>query len=511
MVTIIIVRLKQRWWILGSLAIGILAVGLDMTILNLALPILAMDMHASNLELQWFADAYNLVFAAALLPAGMLGDRLGRKKMLMVGLIIFGISSLACAYAGSSWELIIGRAFQGLGAAFLVPLSMSIIPILFSEKERTKAISVWMMANAFGIPLGPVLGGWLLENYWWGSVFIINIPLIIVALVAVFILLPESNNGEKQRIDVLGILISSLGLVTVTYGVIEVGERGWGDTVTLSTIIGGLLIIAGFILWERRIRHPLIDLALFRSRRFTLGTILAAVISFAMFGVLFVLPQYFQAIEGVKALGAGLRLLPLVGGLLIGSQISDILQSRFGNRISISFGFLILAVGLAVGASTSMDSGYGFASIWITAAGLGIGFALPAAMDEAMSALSAEGSGVGSALLIALRQVGGTMGVAILGTVLNAEYRNNLNLNSLSDEITEIVSRNVSAGLIAARELNSKDLIESVKFSFVHGMAATLWTCGGIAVVGIILSLCFLQKRIKENSIKEFQQSVFKD
>lgn len=499
-------QVKQRWWILGSLAIGILAVGLDMTILNLALPILAMDMHASNAELQWFANAYNLVFAAALLPAGMFGDRLGRKKMLIVGLVIFGVSSLACAYAGSPWELITGRAFQGLGAAFLVPLSMSIIPILFSEKERTKAISVWMLANAFGIPLGPVLGGWLLENYWWGSVFIINIPLIIIALVAVSILLPESNNGEKQRMDFLGIILSSLGLVTVTYGVTEVGERGWGDAVTLTTIIGGLLILAGFILWERRVRHPLIDLALFRSRRFTWGTILATVISFAMFGVLFVLPQYFQAIEGVKALSAGLRLLPLVGGLLIGSQVSDILQLRFGNRISLSLGFLILAVGLAIGASTGMDTGYGFASIWITAVGLGIGFALPAAMDEGMSALSADGSGVGSALLISLRQVGGAMGVALLGTVLNAGYRNNLSLDGLPGEVADTISRNVSAGMVVALQLNSKDIIESVKSSFIQGMAATLWTCGGIAAVGIILSLCFV-KRAKGNN-KEFKQTA---
>lgn len=499
-------QVKQRWWILGSLAIGILAVGLDMTILNLALPILAMDMHATNAELQWFADAYNLVFAAALLPAGMLGDRVGRKKMLIVGLLIFGVSSLACAYAASPWELITGRAFQGLGAAFLVPLSMSIIPILFSEKERTKAISVWMLANAFGIPLGPVLGGWLLENYWWGSVFLINVPLIIIALFAVSILMPDSNNGDKQRIDIFGILLSSLGLVTLTYGVIEVGERGWGDTVTLTTIIGGLAILAGFVLWERRVKNPLIDLALFRSGRFTWGTILATVISFAMFGILFVLPQYFQAIEGVKALSAGLRLLPLVGGLLVGSQLSDVLQLRFGNRVSLSFGFLILAVGLVIGANAGMDSGYGFASIWITAAGLGIGFALPAAMDEGMSALSADGSGVGSALLISLRQVGGTMGVALLGTVLSAGYRNNLNLDGLPSEAADTVSRNVSAGMVVAKQFNSNDIIESVKSSFIHGMSSTLWTCGAIAVVGTILSVCFV-KRIKESN-QEFQQTA---
>jgi DHA2 family multidrug resistance protein-like MFS transporter len=499
---------NRRWLVLGALAIGILAVGLDMTILNLALPILATDMHATNAELQWFADAYNLVFAAALLPAGLLGDRLGRKKMLIIGLIVFGASSLVCAYAGSPWELITGRAFLGLGAALLVPLSMSIIPVLFSEKERPKAIGVWMMANAFGIPLGPIVGGWLLDNYWWGSVFLINIPLIVIALIAVSIILPESRSTEIQRVDFIGTLASCLGLVGVTYGVIEVGEKGWGDPVTLITIIAGLLILVAFILWERRTSHPLIDPAWFRSRSFTWGTVLATLISFAMFGVLFVMPQYFQAVEGVDALSAGLRLLPLIGGLLVGSQISDLLQSRFGSKITITLGFLALGIGLAVGANTGMDSGYGFASIWITIVGLGIGFALPAAMDEAMSALSAERSGVGSALLMALRQVGGTLGVAILGTILSTVYRNKLDLNGLPGEAVESIRRNVSAGVSAASQINSTTLIDSVRSSFVHGMGVTLWACGGVAALGILLTLSFLQTRVNRNAKTELEQAA---
>ncbi|OAB44380.1 MFS transporter [Paenibacillus glacialis] len=499
---------NRRWWVLGALAIGILAVGLDMTILNLALPILATDMQATNGELQWFADAYNLVFAAALLPAGLLGDRLGRKRMLIVGLILFGAASLICAYSISPWELITGRALLGLGAALLVPLSMSIIPVMFSEKERPKAIGVWMMANAFGIPLGPIVGGWLLDNYWWGSVFLINIPLIVVALFAVSILLPESRGSESQRIDLIGILTSSLGLVGVTYGVIEVGERGWGDTTAMTTIIAGLLLLVVFILWERRTSHPLIDPALFRSRSFTWGTILATVISFAMFGVLFVMPQYFQAVEGVNALSAGMRLLPLVGGLLIGSQISDLLQSRFGTKITISLGFLVLGIALSVGANTGMNSGYGFASVWITLVGLGIGFALPAAMDEAMSALSVETSGVGSALLMALRQVGGTMGVAILGTILSTGYRNKLDLQGLPAETVDSVRRNVSAGVAVARQINSTTLIDSVRSSFVHGMGITLWACGGVAVLGVLITLSFLQTRVNRNENTELDQTT---
>lgn len=503
-------KLKEshRWWVLGALAIGILAVGLDMTILNLALPILATDLHATNGELQWFADAYNLVFAAVLLPAGLLGDRLGRKKMLIIGLTLFGVASVGCAYAGSAWELIAGRAALGLGAALLVPLSMSIIPVLFSEKERPKAIGIWMMANAFGIPLGPIVGGWLLNNYWWGSVFLINIPLVVVALFAVSILLPESRSEMNQRVDFIGVVASSLGLVGVTYGVIEIGEKGWGDPVTLITLIAGLLVLVGFVLWERRISHSLIDLSLFRSSSFTWGTILATVISFAMFGVLFLMPQYFLAVGGVDVQRAGLQLLPLVGGLLVGSQISDQLQSRFGAKIPIALGFLVLATGLIVGTNTGIDTGYGFTSVWITIAGLGIGFALPAVMDAAISALSAERSGVGSALIMAMRQVGGTMGVAILGTLLSTGYRNKLDLQGLSGEAAESVRRNVSAGVAVARQINSTTLIDSVRSSFIHGMEVTLWVCGGVAALGVLITLSFLQTRVDRNVKSGLEQTT---
>lgn len=490
---------NRRWWVLSALAVGILAVGLDMTILNLALPILATDLHATNRELQWFADAYNLVFAALLLPAGLLGDRLGRKKMLIIGLIVFGTASVGCAYAGSAGELIAARAVLGLGAALLVPLSMAIIPILFSEKERPKAIAVWMMANAFGIPLGPIVGGWLLSNYRWGSVFLINIPLILIALFAVSILLPESRGSGIQKVDHIGVLASSLGLVGITYGVIEVGEKGWGNPTALATMVIGMLLLFAFILWEQRIRHPLIDLSLFRSASFTWGTILATFVSFIMFGVLFVTPQYFQAVEGANAQSAGLRLLPLVGGLLVGSQISDWLQSRLGTRITIALGFLVLGIGVVLGAYTSVGSGYGYTLVWITVVGFGIGFALPAAMDEAMSVLSAERSGVGSALIMSLRQVGGTMGVAILGTLLSTGYRDKLGLDGLSSDIAEVVQRNVSAGTAYARQMNSTNLLHSVRSAFVHGMGVTLWMCGGVAALGIVFTLSFLKVRIDRN------------
>lgn len=470
-----------------------------MTILNLALPTLAKEMHATNAELQWFATAYNLVFAAMLLPMGMLGDRFGRKRMLITGLLIFGAASLWCAYSTLPWELIVARSLLGLGASMLVPLSMAIIPVMFLEKERPKAIAVWMMANAIGIPCGPILGGWLLNNYWWGSVFIINIPLVFITLIGIMFFLPESRSEERRAVDFYGLFLSSIGLCGLTYGVIEAGERGWSNTITLTSVIVGVLLLLWFVVYQTRTEQPLVDPLLFQSRNFTGGALIGSIISFALFGVLFALPQYFQAVLEVDALSTGLRLLPLVIGLIIGAPMSDALQSRFGVRAAIIFGSLLLGIGLSMGSITDVSSESWFISIWISAVGLGIGFTLPAAMDVAISVLSPEGSGVGSALLMTIRQVGGTLGVAILGTVLSDGYRNHLDLAEWPPEAFAVAQRNVSTGIVAARQIGSDSLVHSVKIAFVTGMGNMFWVCVGAAVIGIAFTFVFLRGRAVEN------------
>ncbi|USB31859.1 MFS transporter [Paenibacillus sp. YPG26] len=496
---------KRKWWVLGALAVSLLTVGLDLTVLNLALPTIAEDLHASNSQLQWFADAYNLVLAAALLPAGLLGDRLGRKKMLICALIMFGIASVASAYAHTAGQLIAGRAFLGLGAAILLPMSMSIIPVIFTEQERPKAIGIWVTANSIGIPLGPIIGGWLLDNYWWGSVFLINIPIVIIGVLAVAVLLPESRSSKKPRVDILGVLLSSIGLSSFTYGVIEAGEKGWGDLASLLLILAGVALLAGFVWWQKRIVHSLIDISLFRSPEFTWGSVLATLVSFAMFGILFVTPQYFQAVEGADPMGTGLRLLPIIGGLIVGAKVSDVITARMGGKWSLCIGFLLLAGGMGLGATTELGHGYGFTSIWITIVGLGIGFVLPVAMDVAISTLSAERSGVGSALIMALRQVGGAIGVALLGTVLSSGYRDKLNLDEIPGQAVEAVQRSVSAGTTAAAQLHSENLLSSVRTAFIHGMDMMLWVCAGISVLGLILVLAFLRSSSERKESAEFE------
>jgi MFS transporter, DHA2 family, multidrug resistance protein len=523
----------RRWWALIAIAASVLVVGLDLTVLNLALPTIANDLHASTSDLQWFSDAYSLVLAAAMLPAGLLGDRFGRKKVLLIALVLFGASSAACAYAASTGELITARAVLGIGAAAIFPLSLSVIPVLFAPEERQKAIAIMASATFISFPIGPIVGGYLLDHFWWGSVFLINVPIVIGALVAVVFLLPESRSDQRPRLDIGGVVLSSAGLAGLTYGFIKAGQNGWTDAAALGTIAAGVVVLAVFVAWERWLTQrsaaaeaaagaaapddrggrapgirPLVELRLFRSAGFTWGTILATFVSFAMFGILFAMPQYFQEVRGVNALGSGLRLLPIIGGMVIGMiggtrlasarRATDDKAARAplaSVKLLATVGFTVMAAALAVGATTKIASGTGFAAAWFAVFGLGLGTAMPQTMNAALSALSAERSGSGSALISALRQVGATIGVAVLGTVLNSVYRSHLIVTGLPAVTAAAAKNSVVAGVQVAHALRSVALLGSARSSFVHGLDVMLWTCGGIALVSAVLALLFLPRR----------------
>jgi EmrB/QacA subfamily drug resistance transporter len=497
---------RRRWWALAALALSVLVVGLDLTVLNLALPTLGVQLHASTSDLQWFIDSYSLVLAAALLPAGLLGDRFGRKKMLILALILFAVASLACAYSQTSGELVAARAFLGLGAAVILPLSISVIPVLFTPEERPKAIAVVMGAVFIGYPVGPLLGGWLLDNFWWGSVFLINVPVIALALIAVTLLMPESRSEHRPRLDLAGVAISSLGLISLTYGVIKAGQDGWGDAAALATMVGGLVILAAFVAWERRVSRrpggqPLVQLSLFQSAGFTWGTILATLVSFALFGILFAMPLYFRDARGLDSLGAGLRLLPMIGGMVVGMVAGTRLQGGgekgplVNPKALVATGFGLMAAALAAGAFTSITSGTGFGAAWFAVSGAGLGLAMPSAMNAALGALSAERSGAGSSLIQALRQVGATLGAAILGTVLSSAYQARLDVTGLPSAAADAAKSGVSGGVEVARSLGSASVLRSVEVAFVHGMDVMLWCCAGIALAAALLALAFLPRQ----------------
>ncbi|WP_199875802.1 DHA2 family efflux MFS transporter permease subunit [Streptomyces sp. Root1310] len=489
---------SRRWWALAAIGLSLLTVSVDATILNVALPTVSTELGASTSDLQWFVDAFTLAMAALLLPAGLLGDRLGRKTMLMASLFLFGLASLWCAYSGSAGMLIAARTVLGISAAFLVPLCTSVLLDIFEgEHERAKAIGVIAVTQSLGLPLGPIIGGALLNHFWWGSVFLINVPLVAVGLLAVARLVPSSRGSQHGAIDLLGVLLSSVGLVALVYGAIEAGERGWSDPQSLLPLIGGLALLVVFVLWEVRVavsRDPLLDLSLFRSAGFVWGSILGTVVSFAMFGLIFALPQYFQAVDGTDALGTGLRLLPLIGGVLVSAAVIRS-SPEAAPRAVPTAGFVLVAIGLFMGTRTSLSTDYGFVALWLVITGLGLGLAMTRTMAAAVNSLSKERSGVGSAVVSALRQVGGAVGVAVLGTIANASYRSHLTLPGLPDDAKEAARRSVGAGVAVGEQLGSPAVVRSVQDAFVHAMQSLLAVCGGIAVVAAVLALLFMPKR----------------
>lgn len=416
----------RRWWALLSLVPAVLAVGLDGTILSVALPTLGKELDASTGQLQWFVIAYTLAFAAAMIPAGMLGDRWGRKRVLLLALAVFGAGSFACAVSGNAGWFIVARVVLGIGAAAILPMALAAAPFLFREEERSRAVGILMSVTMLGFPAGPILGGWLLSHAWWGWVFLMNLPVVAAGLFAVGVLMPEARGARGGRIDVGGIVLSALSLSVLSYGVIETGRLGWTDLHSLGLVGLGIVLVLLFVQWERAVGSPLVDLQLFRSRAFTSGAVLAAVVSFVMMGLLFALPLHAQAVAGLDAQGSGLRLLPLIGGILVTALPSGPLAQRVGAGPVVAAGMVVLAVGLAWGATTGLGDGSGFSAAWTAVCGAGLGLSLPTSMDAALGALTAEAAGTGSAVLQALRMVGSSFGAAILGSVLNAGYRSGL-------------------------------------------------------------------------------------
>ncbi len=485
----------RRWWALGALAVSLLTVGLDLTVLNVAVPTLAVDLGASTTQLQWFGNAYTLALAALLLPAGLLGDRFGPKKLMLGALAVFGLASLGCAYSTSPGELIAARVLLGVGAAFLIPLSLSLLNVLFPPEERAKALTTWVMAMFVGIPLGPLLGGWLLDHFAWGSVFLINVPLTVVGLVAVLFLVPLTRGTGGGRIDFAGIALSATGLVALTYGFVYAGEHGWADPMTYGLIGFGAVLLAVFCWEQTRVAAPLADLALFGSPRFVWGAVLATVASFALMGLMFVLPQLFQAVQGADALQTGLRLLPLIGGMLVAAKIAERLVAAAGVRAVVTGGFVLLAAGLAWGSTTSAADGFGVTVGWEIVIGLGTGCTLPPLMTMAMGALTEGRSGAGSALIQVLRQVGGTIGVAVLGTVLNGIYRDGVDVHGLPAAVADAAKGSASGAVAVAEKLHLPWLADSARVAFTDGMSATLWVCAGLGLAGALLALAFLPGR----------------
>jgi EmrB/QacA subfamily drug resistance transporter len=413
---------QQRWKTLRVLALSLVIIGLDNTILNVALPSLQEHFDASSSTLQWMVDSYLVSFAGLLLTMGTLGDRFGRKRALQTGIAIFGLSSLAVLFVETSTQLIAVRALMGVGGALIMPATLSIITNVFPREERAKAIGIWAGTAAIGVGLGPLFGGLLLEYFDWSSVFLVNVPVALVAFLAGMRLVPDSRDPDPGRFDVPGALLSIAALVSVIYAVIEAPERGWLDPTILGAFGGALALGAVFVAWELRTASPMLDLSLFRNPRFGIGSLSISLAFFSLFGAIFALTQFLQFAKDYSPLEAGAAMVPLAFGLMLGATRSAKLAERFGTTRVVAGGLLGLGAMLATTLLWTSDMPYWPIGVWFFAVALSMGCVMGPATNSVMGAVPKEKAGVASAMNDVTRQLGGALGTAIIGSLVASFY-----------------------------------------------------------------------------------------
>jgi len=490
-----------RWWALAALVVSGLVIGLDSTVLITALPTLSAKLGATTSDLQWIAAAYTLALGGLLLPAGVLGDRYGRKRLLLVGLGIFGISSVIASQVTTATTLIAMRGLMGVGAALILPLSLSILPSMFTEKERPRAVSAAAAGAFLGLPLGPLVAGWLLTHYAWGSVFLINAPVVVIALLGVFFLVPESKDPNPRSFDLVGGFLAVIGVTALVYGVIEQPIRGWTDPRVLVGIIGGALILAAFTVWDLRHPSPFVDLRNFRSPGFTWSTMAFVVTGFALFGVMFILTPYIQVVLGNDAQATGIKLLPLIGGVLVGAGIGSVLAPKLGAKISVSAGLVVTAAGLVAFSRIGADTGYRPVGVALAVIGIGLGIALPTTLDIILGTLPPSQTGAGSALTRALQQIAATFGVAILGSVLNNVYQSQLGppVALLPSQARQVALGSVAGAHAVAAHLPPPihaAVVGAANAAYAQGMAEVMLVSAALVLAAAIAVAIFLPDRV---------------
>jgi len=482
----------RRWLILGVMVVSLLVVVLDNTVLNVAMKVIAdpkAGLGATQSQLEWAINAYTLVFAGLLFSFGILGDRYGRRRALIVGLVVFGAASLASAYATSPGTLIGARALMGIGGAAVLPATLSIISNVFDPRERARAIGVWGGTVGLAVAIGPILGGFLLEHFWWGSVFLINVPIVLAGLIAIVLLVPESKNPNPGKIDIVGVLLSIVGLVALVYGVVHGGDHGdWGSPTVWGPLAAGALILAGFIAYERRSSHPALDVRLFRDPRFSAAVGATGLMFFAAMGTFFFSVFYIQNVRGFSPLSSGLLLLPFAAAQVVFAPQSAKLVSRYGAKLVCTIGLLLVAVSLGGFTQLSADSPLWLLEVLFFVQGVGMANVTPPATEAIMSVLPREKAGVGSAIGNTVRQVGGALGVAVLGSVLASVYRDHItpHLGGLPAAARDTAAESLPAadGVAAALGPAGRSLIEPANQAFLSAMHAAAFGSAIVAVLG---------------------------
>ncbi len=488
----------KRWAILGVLVVSLLVVVLDNTVLNVALPTISRDLGATQEQLVWSINSYTCVFAAMLFTWGVLGDRYGRKRVLMIGLVLFGLASLLTAYAQTPEQLIVFRGVMGLGGASVLPVTLAIITVVFPPRERGKAIGMWAAAVGGAVAIGPVLGGFLIEHFWWGSVFLINVPIVIIGIVAIWWLVPESRNPKPGRLDPVGVLLSIAGLLLLTYGILKGGDtRDWTAPEVLGPVILGLALLALFVFIEWRSDHPSLDLSLFKIRSFTVSLTAVSVAFAALSGTLIFLTFYLQVVRGFSPLKAGMCVVPVAIGQLIAAPRSQKMVARFGGRQVVSFGLILTSLVFLGIALTTTTTPLWFILLLFFGLGLGLGNVVAPSTTRMTLATPPARSGAGSAVQNTVRQVVAALGIAVISSVVASVYASRVEpaLEGLPPEAAAAAQDSVGGAYVVAGQLGgdaAAALQAASASAFLSSLHAAAYLSMGLCLFGLFVILRWL-------------------
>jgi EmrB/QacA subfamily drug resistance transporter len=495
--------MRTKPLILAALLLASFAINLDTTLVNVALPSLVRELHATTAQLQWVVDAYNLVFAALLLTFGALSDRYGRKRMLLAGLAVVGAASLAGGFTTSPAQLIAARSVMGLGAAMTFPATLSLITNVFTGRtERARAIGLWGASAGVAIAVGPIVGGWLLEHFSWPSIFIAMGPVAAVGILLVAATVPASRAPGAARVDIPGLVLSAATMALLVFTIIEAPGYGWASARSIAGFAGSAVLLAGFIAWERAAASPMLDVRLFRNMRFSAASGSVTVAFFTLFGFIFLITQYFQFVRGYGPLSTGVRLLPVALSVGIGSVAGTQLAVRVGTKLVVTAGLVAMAVFYGwVAATTTATLSYGIIAVQMVLYGLGMGLTSAPATESIMGAVSARQAGVGSAVNDSTRLLGGTLGVAVIGSVYASIFRSRLSAGlpaGLPGRVAGIAHQSVGAAyavssrVAAGHPALGQAVHHAATTAFLRGLSVGCLVAGGVAAAGVILAVLFL-------------------
>jgi EmrB/QacA subfamily drug resistance transporter len=482
---------SRRWWTLAVLCLSLLMVVVGNTALNVAIPTLVRKIGATDTQLQWIVDSYSLVFAGLLLTCGALGDRFGRKGALNIGLAIFGTGSFLAGISNTANQLIICRAIMGMGGAFVMPATLSILTSVFPVHERARAIAIWAGVAGAGGAIGPITSGFLLAHFSWGSVFFINLPVVAVALVAGKFLVPTSRDPNRLPLDPVGAVLTIVGMAALLYGIIEAPIRGWSDARTLASFTLAVVVLGQFALWEWRNPNPMLDLRFFKRKRFTGGATAITLVFFAMFGMFFLITQYLQFVKGWTPLGAGVRLLPFAFTMMIVAPSSARIAERIGTKRTVAAGLAIACVGFVLASRLQVDSSYGLLILAFVIMAAGMAMTMPPSTASILSSLPMGKQGVGSAVNDTTRELGGALGVAVLGSIFATRYTSALgSLQQLPAAARQAARASVGGAIEVAHGIGGQagaTFERTAKHGFVAGQSTAFLLAAGVVLAASLL------------------------